>query len=99
MADIPTASKVISELRRAKPRLKARFPLRALSLFGSVARGDATPGSDIDILVDVDPSIGLEIVTLGDEIEQLLGHKVDLVSTRAIRAKMMQQINREKIDV
>ena len=99
MADIPTASKVISKLRRAKPRLKARFPLRALSLFGSVARGDATPDSDIDILVDVDPSIGLEIVTLGDEIEQLLGHKVDLVSTRAIRAKMMQQINREKIDV
>lgn len=55
--------------------------------------------SDVDILVDVAPEIGMDIVTLADEIEHLLGRKVDLVSTRAVKAKMMRQIEQEKIDV
>jgi hypothetical protein len=70
-----------------------------MSVFGSVARGDATPSSDVDILVDVDPSIGLGMVSLGNEIEILLGRRVDLVSRRAIRPNMMRVIENEKIDV
>lgn len=61
--------------------------MRRIALFGSYARGDQRPGSDVDILFDIDPSIGLEVVTLADQIEQLLGLSVDLVSLRSIKPK------------
>jgi predicted nucleotidyltransferase len=99
MSTVPNSNEFVEMLKRKKPRLTARFPLHSMSLFGSVARGYATTDSDVDILVDVDPSIGLEIVTLADEIEKLLGHKVDLVSRRAVKTKMMRQIEEESIDV
>ena len=99
MRTAPIAKDVVSLLRREKPRLVAHFPLHSMAVFGSVARGDANADSDVDILVDVDPSIGLEMVTLGNEMEKLLGHKVDLVSRRAVKPRMMSQIEREKIDV
>jgi len=44
-----------------------------MALFGSYARGDQQAGSDVDILVEVDPSIGLDFVTLAERIEKLLG--------------------------
>jgi uncharacterized protein len=99
MKNPPEAGEIVAFLRGEKPRLAARFPLRSMAVFGSVARGDATPESDVDILVDVDPSIGLEMVTLGDEIEKLLGRRVDLVSRRAVKPKMLRIIESEKVDV
>ncbi len=76
---------ILQRLRESKPALVRQFPLRRLALFGLFARGDATPRSDIDILVDVEPSIGLEFVTLADQLEALPGHEVDLVSRRAVK--------------
>jgi uncharacterized protein len=71
---------LLERLRTALPALGKEFPVRRMALFGSVVRGEATDASDIDILVEVDPSIGLGFVTLAEWLEQLLGHKVDLVS-------------------
>ena len=51
-----------------------------MALFGSYARGDQQSDSDVDILVDIDPSVGLEFVTLAEQIEQLLDLPVELVS-------------------
>ncbi len=99
MRQAPSASAIVTALRRAKPGLAARYPVRAMALFGSVARGEATAESDVDILVDVDPSIGLGMVALGDEIEKLLGRRVDLVSRRAVRPRMLRVIESEKVDV
>ena len=56
------------------------------------------PGSDVDILVDVAPSIGWHFVSLAEELEQLLGLKVDLISTRAIRPALWAEIEPELID-
>ena len=70
-----------------------------MALFGSVVRGEATEASDIDILVEVDPSIGLGFVTLAERLEQLLGHRVDLVSRRAIKPSLWAQIEPELLDV
>jgi uncharacterized protein len=48
-------------------------------VFGSVARGDATSGSDIDLLVDFDTSHrGLDLFAFAREVEQLLGHRVEV---------------------
>ena len=53
----------------------------------------------MDILVDVDPSIGLEFVTLADTIEDLLGLPVDLVSRRAVKPRYWKYIEQELIYV
>ena len=62
-----------------------RFPIHRLALFGSWARGDACEDSDVDVLVEVDPSIGMGFIELAEELETALGRHVDLVSRRAIR--------------
>ncbi len=48
--------------------------------------------------VEVDPAIGLQFVELGDELERALGWRVDLVSRRAIKPSLWQQIEPELID-
>jgi uncharacterized protein len=84
--------KILARLRAGLPALKRQFPLHRLALFGSVAWGEASAESDIDILADVEPSIGLDFVTLADKLEELTGHKIDLVSRRAIKPLLWKQI-------
>lgn len=90
---------IMERLRRAKPRLQAEFPLRRIALFGSYARADHVTGkSDVDILVEVEPSIGLRFVTLADRLEEVVGLPVDLVSRRAIKPSLWKVIEPELID-
>ena len=91
--------KILQRLRAGLPALKREFPLLRLALFGSMARGETLAGSDIDILADVEPSIGLDFVTLADKLEELTGHKIDLVSRRAIKPLLWKRIEPELIDV
>lgn len=67
-----TREEVLGILRQARPDLNARYQVTRISLFGSYARGEQREDSDIDILIDVDPSIGLRFVTLANELEGLL---------------------------
>ena len=60
-------------------RLASRRGVSRIRIFGSVARGDATPESDIDLLVDFDTAHrGLDLFALARELEDLLGHRVDV---------------------
>src|SRR3954467_4242308 len=95
----PILLPTMSRLRALLPVLRREFPLRRMAVFGSVARGEAAQGSDIDILVDVDPSIDLEFVTLAERLETELGRKVDLVSRRGVKPALWAQIEPELIDV
>ena len=90
---------IIERLRAIKPVLQQEFPLRRMALFGSWARNEQTEKSDVDILVEVDPSIGLRFVTLAERLESLLEQHVDLVSARAVKPKLLKQIQTELIDV
>ena len=90
---------ILNQLRALLPALRREFPVRRMALFGSVARGEGTDGSDIDILVEVDPTIGLGFVTLAEKIETALQHKVDLVSRRALKPGLWKRIEGELIDV
>lgn len=94
-----TAEDILETLRRLRPTLERRFKVRSMALFGSYARGDQQEDSDIDILVDVDPSIGLDFVTLANELEAALGKRVDLVSIRAVKPRNMEYIQPDLIDV
>ena len=90
---------ILERLRTIKPALQQEFPLHRIGLFGSWARNEQTDTSDVDILVDVDPSIGLRFVTLAERLESMLEHHVDLVSSRAVKPNLLKQIQTELIDV
>jgi uncharacterized protein len=58
-------------------------------VFGSVARGEEEPSSDIDLLVDLAPDADLlDIAGLNVELERLLGHAVDVVPARMLRTRI-----------
>jgi predicted nucleotidyltransferase len=95
---VRTCENIVSTLRQQKAALCGRYPIRRIAVFGSWARGEQTDGSDVDILVDVAPTIGLDFVSLAEELETLLGMRVDLVSARAIRPALWAEIEPELID-
>jgi uncharacterized protein len=95
---MPTKEQILATLRAQHALLSGSYPIRRLALFGSWARGDAREDSDVDVLVEVDPSIGLRFVELGDQLERALGRRVDLVSRRAIKPSLWKRIEPELID-
>ena len=78
-AVLPKAMKqrsyILEQMRSIKPSLQRDFPLQRLALFGSWARDEQSEASDVDILVEVDPSIGLRFVELAERLEGLLDRK------------------------
>jgi predicted nucleotidyltransferase len=95
---MPTRDELLAILHRQRELLDKRYPIRRLALFGSWARGDAVEDSDVDVLVEVDPSIGLRFVDLAEEIERAVGRRVDLVSRRAIKPSLWKRIEAELVD-
>ncbi len=75
-----------------------RFKVRSLSVFGSVARGDARQDSDIDLLVEFTEPVGLfEFARLQRFLEAVLEARVDLVTPAALRESMRDDILREAV--
>ena len=76
------------------------YGVKNIHLFGSVARGEAGIGSDVDLLVEFEPTahIGMfEFSRLRRELSQLLGRNVDLVTPDALHKGMKADILREAI--
>lgn len=94
-----TCDDVLSKLRGENDTLR-RFAVRSLAVFGSVARGEARDGSDVDILVEFEPGArtGLfELVRLQRHLSALLGAPVDLVTPASLRPEMREVILREAV--
>ncbi|MGH9102531.1 MAG: nucleotidyltransferase family protein [Acidimicrobiales bacterium] len=75
-------------------RLAAARGVSNIRVFGSVARGDATPESDIDLLVDFQVrQSGFDLIAFADDLERLLGHRVDVGTGvhRVIRERVENQ--------
>lgn len=96
MVDLAEARKILKENRS---RLFATYPIKELAIFGSFARGEAGEESDIDILVEFSEPVGFEIVDLVEELEELLQHKVDIVSKKAIRPNVMPFVEKDLVYV
>ncbi|MFC1824614.1 nucleotidyltransferase family protein [Thermodesulfobacteriota bacterium] len=94
-----TREDILNLLSQNKHHLENKFKVRRMALFGSYARGEQQSNSDVDILVDIDPSVGLEFVTLAEQIEQLLELPVELVSRRAINPNKLKYIEQDLIYV
>jgi len=81
-------------------RMLTDFGVKEIHLFGSVARGEAGSGSDVDLLVEFEPSahIGMfEFSRLRRELSLLLGCDVDLATPGALHKRMKEDILREAI--
>jgi hypothetical protein len=75
-----------------------RYGVQSIALFGSVARGEAGPRSDVDLLVDVDDDVTLfGLSRLKHPLEDLLGMPVDLVTSDALRPRYRERIMAEAI--
>jgi len=70
--------------------------VRSLDLFGSVARGDARPESDVDLLVEFDEVPGfVGYVRLRNRLEEMLGRHVDLVMASGLHPRLRERVLRE----
>lgn len=72
--------------------------VRSLALFGSVARDQAQPGSDVDALVEFDRPVGFfHLFDVQERLEKLLGCKVDLVTPGGLRPELRDAILAEAV--
>lgn len=95
-----STSELLKEKREEILRITARHGARNVRVFGSVARGEDTPESDIDLLVLYDPGITLfDHASLVRELEALLGRKVEVVSERGLRPRIKDRVLREAVAV
>lgn len=87
-------------LRQERKELAERYHVASLALFGSVARDEARSDSDVDILVEFSQPVGLFLfIELQQELEKLLGCKVDLGTPRSLKPRIKEQVLREAIHV
>jgi predicted nucleotidyltransferase len=92
-------AEILESLHRARPELEREFGVQRLALFGSWARGDQSEDSDVDVLVDFSPSLGLRFVELAERIEAILGQRADVVSQRAVSIRHWPLIEGDLIEV
>lgn len=86
-------------LRRHAPELQ-QAGVRHLSLFGSVARSEATESSDIDLAAEFAPEIRLDLWHLAAvqrQVSALVGQRVDLVPEPVTRPALRQEIERDRV--
>ena len=92
--------KLIEDHREEIRRLALLRGARRVRVFGSRARGDASPDSDVDILIDLEK--GRSALALGGllmDLQELLGKKVDVVTPAALHSKLRNRILEQAVDL
>ena len=89
---------LLREKRQEILQLAAKHGAGHIRVFGSVARGEAGPESDIDLLVDLEPGRSLlDHAALILDLQQLLGRRVDVVTERGLRERVRQRVLAEAV--
>jgi hypothetical protein len=84
---------VIAKLREVKPEIERDYPIRLLGVFGSYARGEERPDSDVDILFENTGPLSLfTIAEVELRLEALLAKGVDLVPRRTLKPLIRDRI-------
>lgn len=88
------------QLNDCLPDISERYSVSYLGIFGSYVRDEATPESDLDILVDFSmPPTLFQFVRLKNELSDLLGISVDLVMKSALKPKIGAHVLAEVVPV
>ena len=89
---------LLGAYRGAVLEIARRHGARNVRIFGSTARGEATPASDVDVLVTMDKGRSLlDLCALGNDLEDLLQRKVDVVTEPGLSPHMRERILREAL--
>lgn len=97
--DAITAEQVIATLRAHEAELRAAG-VRTLSLFGSVARGEAGQGSDIDLVAEFDPAARMDLIRLAGlerELAALLGRRVQILPEPVQKPRLRANVARDRV--
>jgi predicted nucleotidyltransferase len=94
-----TLNAIVEKLRQHKPELQRKYPISAIGVFGSYARGEAEEDSDIDIAVELIGPMGLNFISMANEIEDLFGIKVDVVPKRSIKSAYLPNVEKDMVYV
>lgn len=96
----PKLAEALSMLRAYEPELRLAGVLHA-SIFGSVARAEAVAGSDLDIIVELDPSAHVsmfELMGIELRLREMFQMKVDVVSKRGLRPLLDDSILADAVE-
>jgi uncharacterized protein len=95
-----TSAETIAALRNRAAEIRAHG-VTALYVFGSTARGEAGPDSDVDLFVDYDPEAFdfVHLIRLRDELSRILGRRADLTTREGLHPVLRDRIEAEAIKV
>ena len=93
-----TIDEVLAHKREEILRIAAQHGARRVRLFGSVARGEGRPESDVDFLVTLEPGRSLlDLVAINQDLQDLLGCEVDVVTEAAISPYVRDEVLKEAV--
>jgi uncharacterized protein len=96
----PSRQEILLSLKRIKEEITEEFSVKAIGLFGSVARNEQTDQSDIDLLVEFSTPVGfVTFMRLENFLSERLGKKVDLVTPDALKPVIRNDVLTEVIYV
>jgi uncharacterized protein len=96
----PMAASDVIDTLRAHQRALQQAGITRLSLFGSVARNEAGPNSDIDLAAEFDPAAKMDLIRLiglERELGELLGHPVEILREPVKKPRLQANIERDRI--
>ena len=95
-----SVSNTIKSRREEILNIAKKFGAKNVRVFGSVARGEEGPESDIDIIVEMEKGSSLlDIIAIKQDIEELLGRKVDVVTEASISPYIRNEVLREAVNL
>jgi len=92
-------SRLLEQHRNAVAKVISRYPIAKAWVFGSVARGDDRPDSDLDLLVELNPTASVvAILGLDEDLTAVLGCPVDVVTTTEVESNdlLRRGVNRHR---
>jgi predicted nucleotidyltransferase len=94
-----TSADIMAYLSRSRERFAQQYSVHRLGVFGSVARGSAVEGSDLDVLVEMSEPTFDHYMDMKFEIEEALGMQVDLVIVDTLKQRLRPIIEQEVVYV
>jgi predicted nucleotidyltransferase len=92
--------RILADLKSVTGKIHQKYKATIVGVFGSYVRGEQKEGSDVDVLVRFhEGATLLDLVGLADFLEEQLGVQVDVVSERAVRPELKDQILKEVVVV
>ena len=87
----------IEEIKYIAIPIAKMYGITSISLFGSYAKGNATPNSDIDFIIDQGDLIGIEYFSLLNDLQEAFNCKVDLITTGFSNKEFLNNIKKDEV--